>query len=782
MADRPGAAAVRARTLAGHRTAPGHRRMSTPALQQAWQAARRRQAAGVLLFGLPLAAVPAALAWRAGAQVAVVLLLLGLLALGGMALLAARRLDQAWLIRRLDRDTDLEDSSDLLFAPATQLGPLQTLQRQRLEQRLRSRPRDLRPAWPWRRAWPWSVLGVLACAALLLWPPPATRRTPPTDRVAAARAISGAPTLRHAQLRSSPPAYTGLPAARLPGLDAKVPVGTRLDWQLQVSPAPRSVALRLTDGRTVALARQGGSDAWHGQWVTERATLYRILIDGAPADRQLYRLDVLPDRPPQVRVLAPEQSLVLWSPANRSWTLRFEASDDYAVAASAELRLTLAQGSGENITFTTQRRPLTGSGTARQRGFATTLQPQALGMKAGDDLIAQLIVHDTRQPGPQEGRSASVILRWPPPEQTMAAGLEASVKQTLPAYFRSQRQIIIDAQALLKEQPRLDAATFLKRSDAIGVDQRLLRLRYGQFLGEESEGAPQGPPTADAPPTSDAPADDLPTADMPTADAPSTPAAASDTQAGHDHDPHDHDAHATEPGAAALDEHDHDHDARNGRPERSSFGQAENVLAEFGHTHDHAEAATLLDPQTRALLRAALDQMWQSEGDLRQGHPERALPYANKALGFIKQVQQAERIYLARVGTQLPPIDPSRRLRGDRAGLGNRAAGLDTRPDPDPSALQLWDALGEAAPVPAATLARYAQWLQTQQDRLHDPLGLAAAVETLRAEPDCAGCRTQLRAQVWRTLLAPPAAPHRRAAPDPRGQRYLDALRQETQP
>ncbi|MCF5961131.1 hypothetical protein L2231_23890, partial [Xanthomonas perforans] len=113
-----------------------------------------------------------------GAQVAiVVLLLLGLLALGGAALLAARRLDQAWLIRRLDRDADLEDSSDLLFAPIAQLGPLQALQRQRLEQRLRSTPRDLRPAWPWRRAWPWSVLGVLACGALLLWPQPATQRT-----------------------------------------------------------------------------------------------------------------------------------------------------------------------------------------------------------------------------------------------------------------------------------------------------------------------------------------------------------------------------------------------------------------------------------------------------------------------------------------------------------------------------------------------------------------------------------------------------------------------------
>ncbi|WP_181106924.1 hypothetical protein [Xanthomonas arboricola] len=752
--------------------------MSTPALLHAWQAARRRQAAGVLLCGLPLAAVPAALAWRAGAQAAVLpLLLLGLLALIGVALLAARRLDQTWLIRRLDRDADLEDSSDLLFAPAGQLGPLQTRQRQRLEQRLRSAPRDLRPAWPWRRAWPWSVLGGLACAALLLWPHPAHRPTAGNDRIAAARAGTGAPTLGQARLYSTPPAYTGLPAARLPGLDARVPAGTRLDWQLQVSPAPRSVALRLTDGRVVALSRQGGGDTWQGHWIAERASLYRILIDGTPADRQLHRLDVLPDRPPQVRVLAPEQSLVLWSPANRTWTLRFEVSDDYAVAASAELRLTLAQGSGENITFTTQRRTLTGSGATRQRSFATTLEPQALDMAAGDDLIAQLIVHDTRQPNPQEGRSASVILRWPPPEQTMAAGLEASVKQTLPAYFRSQRQIIIDAEALLKDKPRLDPATYLKRADAIGVDQRLLRLRYGQFLGEESEGAPQGPPAADAPPTSDAPADALPTADMPTADAPATPATPAPARDEHGHDTHDH---AAEAGAAALDDHDHAHG--DGGPQRNGFGQAQDVLSEFGHTHDHAEAATLLDPQTRALLRAALDQMWQSEGELRQGHPERALPFANEALGFIKQVQQAERIYLARVGTQLPPIDPGRRLSGDRAGLGDRAAGLDSRPDPDPSALQLWDALGEAAPVPDATLARYAHWLQTQQDHLHDPLSLAAAVETLRAEPDCASCRTQLRAQVWRTLLAPPAAPHRRAAPDIRGQRYLDALRQEPQP
>ena len=72
----------------------------------------------------------------------------------------------------------------------------------------------------------------------------------------------------------------------------------------------------------------------------------------------------------------------------------------------------------------------------------------------------------------------------PPPDSgAEATGVEGMVKRTLPAYFRSQRQIIIDAEALLKQRNALDADTFVKRADAIGVDQRILRLRYGQFLG-----------------------------------------------------------------------------------------------------------------------------------------------------------------------------------------------------------------------------------------------------------------------------------------------------------
>lgn len=724
--------------------------MNVAALQPRWRAARRRRKFAVALFGLPWALLPAALAWRLGAGAALApALLAGGVMLAALAVFAARRLDRAWLRRRLDAEPALEDSADLLFAQTSALGPLQQLQRERVLARLATTATDLREPWPWRRGVPVFLAGMLTLAAVIGWPARAPNPAPqatPTDAAARARAREHA-SLRHATLQATPPAYTGQPATALPTLDAKVPQGTRLAWTLQFDQPPRAVQLRLTDGRTIPVQLRG--ERATGQLVLERPLLYRIVLDGQPL--ALHRLEPVPDRAPRVRVLEPEASLVEWQPTRKRWTLRFEATDDYAVAARASLRLTLAQGSGENIRFSEHGLTLGGTGSARLRRFEHTLDPAALGMQPGDDLVAQLEVRDNRQPAPQTARSGSVILRWPPAQQQAGVELEASVRKTLPAYFRSQRQIILDAEALLKDKRKLDADAFLKRADAIGVDQRILRLRYGQFLGEESEGAPKLPTHEDdAAPTSDIPTADMPTGDIPTADAAQ--------------------------GAAALDDHDHDH----GPPaaDNAGFGHEGNVLAEFGHTHDHAEAATLLDPKTRATLKAALDQMWQAEGELRQGRPDAALPFAYKALGFIKEVQQAERIYLARVGPELPPIDMTRRLGGDRAGLARRDDALAPWQDEDAEdALALWAALAPAAgEVPAARLDAFARWLGAHENRLASPLDLAAALEQYRAEPACAPCRERLRALLWTTLAAPPARPLPRQAPDAAGRRYLDAL------
>ncbi|MFA6946806.1 MAG: hypothetical protein WC220_12995, partial [Pedobacter sp.] len=54
-------------------------------------------------------------------------------------------------------------------------------------------------------------------------------------------------------------------------------------------------------------------------------------------------------------------------------------------------------------------------------------------------------------------------------------------------YFRSQRQIIIDTEKLIKERNQASETAFKNRSNNLGIDQKLLRLRYGKFLGEETD-------------------------------------------------------------------------------------------------------------------------------------------------------------------------------------------------------------------------------------------------------------------------------------------------------
>jgi hypothetical protein len=330
-------------------------------------------------------------------------------------------------------------------------------------------------------------------------------------------------------------------------------------------------------------------------------------------------------------------------------------------------------------------------------------------------------------PSPNTTRHPSLILRWPLAQGGEAGTLEGVVRDVMPAYFRSQRQIIIDTEALLAERGALDPETFVDRSDAIGVDQRILRLRYGQFLGEETE-LEAVPPTA-----------------------------------GEDSDG-EHSGHSADDG--------HDHDTAE-PPRAARFGEIDDILSEYGHTHDHTEAATLFDARTRELLRAALNAMWQAELQLRSGRPDDALPHEYRALDLIKQVQQASRIYLARVGLELPPIDFDRRLGGDLAGVDSRPDPLTVRADELDWLVQLRAALARGEPVDLDPLE---DWLGQRPAPVANPLELLAAADRVRREPDCRECARALGRLIWPLLPRPPAQVPARPRPDAAGRRYLDAI------
>ncbi|MEJ1097391.1 MULTISPECIES: hypothetical protein [unclassified Pseudoxanthomonas] len=736
----------------------------TPSLPPMLSSVRRRFVADNTAIWFPLVVVGAVLAWGLfGPGPALSVGVAGATALMALSLRRSRRFDNHWIAHALnERRRDLDDSADLLFADGAMpdsLNPLQRLQRERLQQRLAAHPApDLRARWSWRRIAATWLVSIVASAGILLWPSrEAARITSLAPSEETSPVAAGMPRLVGQRLRIIPPAYTRLPARNEDSLGARAPQGSALQWTLRFEPQPASADLVFHDGRRVGLTREG--DLWTARDKLDKSTLYRVVPHGTAANApRLHRLDAVIDRPPQIRILAPDRSLSLVSLGQRAWPLSFEASDDYGVAATASLRITLAQGSGENITFRERTLTVAGRGTATAKRFDISLDLAAQGLAVGDDLVAQLSVSDNRSPYPQSARSSSLILRWPSDLGNESTGLEGMVKKVMPAYFRSQRQIIIDAEALLKEKRKLSAERYLQRSDEIGVDQRLLRLRYGQFLGEEAEGAPKPPPTNDA----------------------------EETHAGEEHADgahHEDDGHDREsPTAAPTDDHDHGGAANEPSP---GFGREADVLEEFGHTHDHAEAATLLDPETRGILKQALDQMWQSELNLRQGRPDAALPYAYKALEFIKRVQQASRIYLARVGPELPPIDESRRLSGDRAGLARRDLPPTAATDPDKTPAELWLALADAPDLAtdrSADLDALEGWLRRNEARVPDPLAFVAAIDAARNDPQCEACRRQLHALLWTVLPRPPAQVPRRAEGDVTGRRYLEALRQESTP
>jgi len=677
-------------------------------------AVRRRAALILAAFIAPALAVAVLVGDRfgGGPMTAAALAAAGLAAAVVFGYRSLRRYDLRFVLRRLESaQPAFEDSLDLLLgeqttSPAQELG-LAGLQRTRLRSRLERLPApDLRPAYPVRAlAFAWTAALLVAAGAF--WGPGLLaqwRASAGGKATAATRPAAFAATLQIV-----PPAYTHLGAQTANTLDAKLPEGSQLAFALHLPASeghapPARVALVFHDGGRIELHEEAG--VWRGARVMTSSGLYRVEIDGATsAAEPLHRLEVIPDRPPEIVVRTPDHTLSQLAKGQKTWDLAFEASDDYGLGR-AELTIAHAQGSGENIKTTQQTLVLEGDGDERHREYRKTLDLAALGLAEGDDLVVSLSVVDNRPGTPNRTQSASFILRWPAQVETASEGMEGLVQKTLPAYFTSERQLIIDSEALVAQRAELAAARFASRSDELGVEQKTLRLRYGEFLGEESE--PDAEHDADTAPTS------------------------------------------------------------------KSFGDAGNITAEYGHMHDKPEAATLLDPDTRRLLKGAINEMWQAELHLRQANPDQALPYEYKALEFIKQVQQAERIYLARAGVQLPQVDPTRRLTGERTGLKDHDLSVPAATAEDSPLPALWAALRGGTATP--DWARFDAWVRAHQSTLPDALDLLAAADRAQHEPSCANCRAELLARLWPLLPPPAAALQPREQPETEGSAYLQAL------
>ena len=395
-----------------------------------------------------------------------------------------------------------------------------------------------------------------------------------------------------------------------------------------------------------------------------------------------YNLKVTPDQAPQISVMKPSEMTEVLAQDATSAAIALSVRDDYMVRR-ATLHLTLARGSGENIRFSDREMPIPESNDARSRNWNKQWTLAELGMEPGDELYFFVRAVDNAE-RPHTTVSPTYTLRLPGPveeESEESAALPMLVK---PENLRSQRQIIIDTEQLvadLKANPRLDAATVRARSEGIAADQAQLRRRYGQFLGEESS-----------------------------------------LFGGDDHD--DHEGHGDHAGQG---------------------DKAMNMISQFGHMHDQAESATLFDEATKKVLRRALSAMWDAEKALRAITPKPALAPEYKALDAIKELQQADRIYLHKTAFAPPPIKEELRMTGDVVGTKSyqRQQGEADVPIP-PEVAALIGALDAGGALPALWSRTAHDWIRERIVQDEQRLEAQRAVQDVT--DGCLPCRPVLRA------------------------------------
>jgi hypothetical protein len=342
----------------------------------------------------------------------------------------------------------------------------------------------------------WVVLGVVLAAAFLCAGFVAVGgHRGGVGRVSGRPTASGlqlpaAPGLRGVRVHVTPPAYTGRASREQEGFALRVEEGAIVGWELFTDAAVDTVEFIFNDSSRVGLRPE---DTSHAVWLlTEkimRSGFYQVRVGNRLS--ALFQLEVQADEPPSVVIQTPGPYTVVDYGDATQIRLQVLIKDDYGITDAA-IETTVSSGSGEAVKFR-QRELRWGeefTGDRAAYSLMKVLDLGALGLKPGDELYFFCRARDSRG---QEGRTETYIISLADTAQLMSLEGIVMPVDVKPEFFRSERQIIIETEQLLKARDTMPGAAFAAKSNDLGLDQKLLRLRYGKFLGEEAEEGWQGP-------------------------------------------------------------------------------------------------------------------------------------------------------------------------------------------------------------------------------------------------------------------------------------------------
>jgi len=379
---------------------------------------------------------------------------------------------------------ELEESSHLLLRQRGSLGTLESLQRLKVEEKLGA----LQPASPVRQALRRAAMGLAASlliSALLAWVnfKPVFKDKQTTGKPETFSPIIAA-TVQSVNIIIRAPAYTGKAERAQHDMDLEAEEGSMIQWTIMTNKRVTLPRLFFSDSSAVDfVASDSGGQTWKATRRLDHAWFYQLGLAGEKS--AFYRLEMIRDEAPRISIRSPKSYTVIDYGMPLKLPLFMTVSDDYGVT-DVRLVTTISSGNGEAVKFSEQETPLPANFSAHlsQYDLGKTMDLASMGMHPGDELYFYAKATDNHR---QETRSDVYIVSLPDTAELLSLeGLVLPVNVN-PEFFRSQRQIIIETEQLLREIDTLREATWKDRSNNLGIDQKLLRLRYGKFLGEENE-------------------------------------------------------------------------------------------------------------------------------------------------------------------------------------------------------------------------------------------------------------------------------------------------------
>ncbi|WP_448697427.1 DUF4175 family protein [Mucilaginibacter sp. AW1-3] len=398
---------------------------------------------------------------------------------------------------------ELEESCELVIAPQTSLNVLQNLQLGKVERILYHLPQ---PPQFTRRV---KMAGLVFLVGLVLsfafakikWPAHLAAGSSGASATAEKHLLPEKllPAIEAFTVKIEPPAYTSKPPREQSRFGLEAEEGATVVWLINTNTEVKTVELLFNEKQKLVLHPVNGDKTkWSAGKQIDASGFYQVNIEGILSD--YYNIEIIKDAPPVITIKTPKQYTYIDAGESPKVPLSVAVSDDYGVA-DAFIYATIAKGSGEAVKFKEQKMLFNTSfaGHNRQYPLGTLLNLPKLGMEPGDELYFYIQAQDNHS---QQTRTDVYIVSIQDTAQLLSMNGMTMGVSLIPEYFRSERQIIMDSEKLLKDKDSISVQAFKDRSNNIGIDQKLLRLRYGKFLGEEeesSEGAGAGKSPLDNP-------------------------------------------------------------------------------------------------------------------------------------------------------------------------------------------------------------------------------------------------------------------------------------------